>query len=369
MMMNFKYPVLFFLLLSVTGCIPPKSFILGRPDQKDIERLPSATIHAGDECFSFPESKTKSVIKLSDWSTDIPFFVGLDEFIKGHNVRSFVVIQNDSILYDYYGEHTDAADNNPSYSIAKSFTSALIGIAISEGYIGSEKDLVSKYIPELGDAPQLKTLNIEHLLNQTSGIKYSLSTDAKIYYGNDVIKAIRNLKFEREPGTKQHYLNVNIQLLGIVLQRATGKHPAQYLEEKIWKPIQMCSDGIWTTDRKNKMEKTFCCMGATALDYAKFGRLYLNKGVWNGKQIIPSDWYEKSISRDTTNGSSFNYNYCWHIGLKEYGDYMAIGMYKQHIYIYPKKKLIIVAMNNRENKLLAERVNWRYVFLQIADQL
>ena len=171
------------------------------------------------------------------------------------------------------------------------------------------------------------------------------------------------------PGTKQHYLNINIELLGLVLKRATGISPSKYLEDKIWKPIGMCSNGVWSTDKKKGLEKTFCCIGATALDYAKFGRLYLNKGVWNGEHIISDSWYHQSIRRDTSNGSSFNYNYCWYIGLKEYGDFMAIGRYKQHIYINPKKNLVIVLFNDRENPLKAERVNWWYIFRQIADEL
>jgi len=110
-------------------------------------------------------------------------------------------------------------------------------------------------------------------------------------------------------------------------------------------------------------------MGATALDYAKFGRLFLHGGVWNDKRIFSEQWYERSIRRDTTEGSSFNYNYCWHMGLKEYGDFMAIGLYKQHIYVNPTKELIIVLLNDREKPLKAERVNWWYIFRQISDLL
>jgi CubicO group peptidase (beta-lactamase class C family) len=130
----------------------------------------------------------------------------------------------------------------------------------------------------------------------------------------------------------------------------------------------MCTDAVWTKDKKGE-NLTFCCMGASALDYAKFGRLYLNKGNWEGEQIIPTDWYEKSIARDTTEGSSFGYNYCWHIGEKAYDDYMADGLYKQHIYIQPSKNIIIVMMANKENFLKAERTRWRNVFRQVVDQL
>ena len=207
------------------------------------------------------------------------------------------------------------------------------------------------------------------MLNHTCGIEYKLATDAKIYYGRNSLKALSKLRFATKPGTQQHYLNINVELLGLILKRAAGIAPAKYLEDKIWKPIQMCSDGIWSVDEKNAQEKAFCCLGATALDYAKFGRLYLNKGIWNGQRIISEAWFKQSIRRDTVQGSSFNYNYCWHIGLKEYGDFMAIGMYKQHIYINPNKNLIIVVLNDKDKPLDAERLNWWFVFRQLADQL
>jgi CubicO group peptidase (beta-lactamase class C family) len=202
----------------------------------------------------------------------------------------------------------------------------------------------------------------------TSGIRYSLQADAVLYYGNNTLKALKHVEFSSKPGTKQEYLNINIHLLGLVLHRVTRKLPAEYLTDKLWKPLGMCSDALWTKDRKGE-NLTFCCMGATALDYAKFGRLYLNKGDWNGKQIVSKEWCEKSVERDTTEGSSFGYNYCWHIGEKEYGDYMADGLYKQHIYVQPSKKIIIVLMADRENPLKAERVMWRNVFHQVVDQL
>lgn len=348
-----------------------RGIFLGRPGDKDINHFKNAVIHTGNECFEFKYDKLQSAakIKISDWTSDIPFFIPLDSFAATHKIRSLLIIQNDTVKYEYYGKKFNAKNLHSSYSIAKSFTSALIGIAIEEGFIKNEQEPVIKYIPELADVVHADKLTIEHLLNHTSGIKYSLATDAIIYYGRNSLKALRKVRFETIPGTRQHYLNINVELLGLILKRATGVAPSQYLEDKIWKPIQMCDDGVWSADEKNRIEKTFCCIGATAMDYAKFGRLYLNKGVWNGNRIISEAWYEKSIRRDTTNGSSFNYHYCWHIGLKEYGDFMAIGLYKQHIYINPKKNLIIVLFNDQENRLKAERANWWFIFRQIADQL
>jgi CubicO group peptidase (beta-lactamase class C family) len=352
------------------SCLPPRALFLGNPDEKDIARFNSAIIHSGNECFEFKKERPLSGknVKIDDWTKDIPFFMPLDTFANSHKIRSLLIIQNDTIKYEYNSGNVNDKTLHTSYSIAKSFTSSLIGIAIDEGFIPSEKEVVIRYIPELKNKPYAEQLTIEHLLNHTSGIKYDLAMDATIYYGRNSLKALDKIKFESIPGTKQHYLNINSELLGIILKRATGLTPSAYLEEKIWKPIQMCNNGVWSVDEKNHLEKSFCCIGATALDFAKFGRLYLHKGEWNGKQIISESWYNKSINRDTSNGSSFNYNYCWHIGLKEYGDFMAIGLYKQHIYINPQKQLLIVVFNNREKALAAERLNWWHFFRQIADQ-
>jgi CubicO group peptidase (beta-lactamase class C family) len=355
----------------LNSCLPPRAIFLAQPDDKDINRFRKAIIHAGNDCFEFKRAASPSgkSIKIDDWTKDIPFFVSLDTFAPKHNIRSLLIIQNDTIKYEYYGKNIDANQLHSSYSVAKSFTSALIGIAIDEGHIESENDLATKYIPELKHLPYADQLTVAHLLNHTSGIKYNLVTDATIYYGRNSLKSLHQIKFDSRPGTKQHYLNINVELLGLILKRATNIAPSEYLENKIWKPIQMCSDGVWSVDEKNQLEKSFCCIGASALDYAKFGRLYLNRGVWEGNRIFSETWFEKSISRDTSQGSSFNYHYCWHIGLKEYGDFMAIGLYKQHIYINPKKNLLIILFNDSENRLKAERVNWWFVFRQIADQL
>jgi CubicO group peptidase (beta-lactamase class C family) len=357
-------------LLALCGCIPAKSFFLGQPDAKDILRFDSSRIFESDQCFEFQSGNEEigNKIKVNDWTTNIPFFKGLRELSESHSVRSFLVIKNDSILFQYDRFDINATTIHPSYSIAKSVTSALIGIAIEEGEIKSVNELVSNYIPELGEGEFVANLKIEHLLNHTSGFKYTLRSDADLYYGNDVLKAVKYASFEHPPGTHQHYLNINVQLLGLILHRSTGISPSEYLQEKIWKKIGACQEARWSRDTKGN-DRTFCCLGATSLDYAKFGRLFLNKGNWEGRQVVPKDWFEASIERDSTSGSSFNYNYCWHIGLKEYGDFMAIGLYKQHIYINPKKNLIIVVLNDKEKALKAERVNWWNVFRQIVDQV
>lgn len=366
--------IIIVLLLVLTAWVfgvPPRALWYNTPDEQDIHRFPYKTIQAADTCFEFVSlpKEQQYEFKVNDWSTDIPFFVSLDELMKTKPIRSFLIIQRDTILYEAYGQGTDQTDMHSSYSIAKSFTSALIGIAIGQGHILSSQSLVKEFIPELDYHPYFDVMTIEHLLNQTSGIQFTMPQDATIYYGDDILEAIRNIDFENAPGKQQRYLNLNTQLLGLVLKNATGKSAAEYLQDEIWKNIGACNEARWTIDNANSLEKTYCCMGATARDYAKFGRLYLNDGNWNGRQVVSQEWCTRSTARDTSNGSSFNYNYSWHLGLKEYNDFMAIGLYKQHIYVNRDKEIIIVLLNDEEREILEERVNWWFVFWQIVDQL
>ena len=360
-------PNSFILFILLGSCIPVNSVFRGKPDSKDSHRFKNVEIKA-DSCFYFSNSKEFNVLKINDWTSDVPVFKPIIEVLKEHPVRAFVLIQNDTIKFEYYKEGFNKQSLHPSYSIAKSFISCLIGIALEEGLIKSVRQKVIDFIPEIAHKEKSDLLTIQHLLNHTSGIKYSLINDAQIYYGRDIIGQLNNIQFEISPGIKQQYLNINSQLLGLILTRCTKKSLSEFSKEKLWGPINMCNDGLWSTDVKH-VEKSFCCLSATALDYAKFGRLYLKKGIWEGRRVFSESWYNESIRRDTTEGSSYNYNYSWHIGLREYEDYMAIGLYKQHIYISPKKNTVIVLLNDRENKLLAERVNWWNVFRQIVDQL
>ena len=356
------------LLCLFTSCIPVKSLFLGHPDAKDMNRFNNKEI-VPDNCFSFQKSININSFKVNDWTTDKPNFKPLFDVLKEHSVRAFVLIQDDTIKAEYYRQDLDESSIHSSYSMAKSFISCLIGIAINEGHINNVHQKVQAFIPEILINKNGEQLTLKHLLNHTSGIKFSLSQDARLYYGKNLSAELEKIEFSCNPGEKQEYLNINTQLLGIIIKRATGLSVSAYAQQKLWSSIGICNAGIWSTDHSD-VEKSFCCLSVTALDYAKFGKLYLNKGLGgDGKQVFSTQWYYQTIKRDTTQGSSYNYNYSWHIGLKEYDDYMAIGLYKQHIYVSPKKKIIIVLLNDRENKIRAERVNWWFMFRQLVDQL
>lgn len=362
-----KHLLLALTMLSfIISCVPMKSIFLGHPDKKDASRFRSNTIDPQKTNFQFKKRTSNPIIKINDWTSDLPEFNTLQELCENHEVRELLIIKNDTILFNYKKDLKQ--ELHSSYSMSKCVVSCLIGMAIDDGFLESEHQYVKGYLPELIQNNNSAQLQIKHLLNHTSGIKSSLAMDGRMYYGNDIQKEIEKVRFIRAPGKQQEYLNINTQLLGIILSKAVGKSISEYAKERLWHPIGISNEVIWSTDKKG-IEKAFCCISASALDYAKFGRLYLQRGLWNDKRLLSEYWYEESIKRDTSDGSSFNFNYSWHLGLKKYGDFMAIGLYKQHLYIYPEKGIIIVLNNDRENKLEAERVNWWNVFRQISDQL
>src|SRR5690606_16489947 len=243
----------------------------------------------------------------------------------------------------------------PSFSMAKSVTSMLIGCAIADGLIGSVHDPVSRYIPEMAKNGFNK-VTIEHLLQMTSGLKFNegyynpFGEVATFYYGRGLEKATTRLKLEAEPGTRFNYVSGNTQILGLVLDRVLGnKTITEYLNEKIWQPIGMEYDASWSIDRKKDgIEKTFCCLNARARDFAKLGRLYLNDGNWQGKQLVPADWVRQSTRVDSSGASNKHYQYQWWLPTLD-GDFLAQGILGQYVYVNPSKNLVIVRLGHKVN--------------------
>jgi CubicO group peptidase (beta-lactamase class C family) len=170
------------------------------------------------------------------------------------------------------------------------------------------------------------------------------------------------MKLKHEPGKQFEYISGNTQLLGLVLERALkGTTVTQYLQNKLWTPLGMEFDASWSIDKKKDgLEKTFCCINARARDFAKIGRLYQNKGNWNGKQIVSKSWVEASTKLDTTEGSASYYQYQWWLPNPNV-DFMAEGILGQFVYVNPSKNLIIVRLGKKEG-----RINWWGFFTSLA---
>ena len=273
---------------------------------------------------------------------------------------SYVIVQNDSLLYDEYWDGYSDSTISGSFSAAKSIVSLLIGIANDEGKIGSLDDLAYKYLP---DFPNLNNLDltIRNLLTMSSGLNWDegysslFSQTTESYYGNDLKKQIHNLMFVETPGRIHRYESINTVILGLILQNATGKTITDYAQEKLWKPLGAQHPALWSVDNKNGVEKSYCCFNATALDFAKIGQLVLNNGVWNGKRIISERYLKLATSpavylKDETNAVLTYYGYQWWIiNYKGMEIPYARGILGQYIFVIPQKNAVVVRLGKKRS--------------------
>ena len=344
----------------LTSCQLGRFVFYNFADIKDHKKFQSRPLTANASSFHF---QTTNKGKFPKELNNIPF----DKYLEDNKTVAFIIIKNDTIQYEKYFKGYDKESIVPSFSMAKSVTSILIGCAIDEGLIKSVDEPITNYIPEL-TKNGFDKVTIKHLLQMTSGIKFNESyvnpfgDAASFYYGLNLRKEIGKMKLKTEPGKKFEYVSGNTQLLGLVLERSLKeKTITSYLQDKIWTPLEMEYDASWSIDRKkNGLEKTFCCLNARARDFAKIGRLYKNKGNWNGKQIVSQKWVEESTKLDTSEGSANFYQYQWWLPTPN-EDFMAEGILGQFVYVNPSKDLIIVRLGKKEGK-----ADWWTIFTSLA---
>lgn len=352
--------VVFLACTSLASCQLSRFVFYNFADINDYKKFPSRGLTADSTPFQFfVAEKPKAPKEING--------VAFDDYLSDNNTVAFLIIQNDSIHYENYFSNYDSSDIVPSFSMSKSIVSMLIGCALDDGLIDSVSEPITNYIPELREGMEFVT--IEHLLQMTSGIEFNESyfnpfgDAAAFYYGRKLRKKMRKMKAASLPGAKFEYISGNTQLLGLVLERALKtKTITEYLQEKIWTPLEMEFDASWSIDRKkNGIEKTFCCLNARARDFAKLGRLYLKDGNWNGTQIVSKEWVEQSTISDVSNGSVPYYQYQWWMP-NPGEDFLASGFLGQYIYVHPAKNLIIVRLGKNEGK-----ADWWTIFSSLAQ--
>ena len=201
---------------------------------------------------------------------------------------AYVIIKNDSIWFEKYYDGFNASSKTNSFSMAKSITSALLGKAIMEGHIKSLNQPISDFYPEYNYA---KT-TVGDLSSMASGLDWvehytsPFSVTARANYDDDLAETILNQKVVKTPGKEFEYLSGSTALLGMVIQKATGKPLAEYLSESFWKQLGATEDALWQLDDdENRLAKAFTSISSNAKDFARFGKLYKDHGKWNGKQI------------------------------------------------------------------------------------
>lgn len=357
------------LTISFSSCHIARFFYYNYADVKDYKKFPQSAIKTSSIPFEFYTTDQNKNIQLPASFIE-EGMADFDQFNLEHKTLSFIIIRNDSILYENYFDGYDDSSIIPSFSVSKAFVSALAGIAIDNGKIKCVNDSITTYIPEL-QHKGLEKITVEHLLNMRSGLDFvegynsPFSDMAKYYYGLNLKKYISELKLKEEPGSRYEYLSVNSELLALAIENAWGKPLPTLLEEQLWQPMGMEFDASWSLDsQKNQTVKAFCCINARARDFAKFGRLYLNKGDWQGKQLVSKDWVEKSllISNNSSDSQGYNYHYNWRV-LRS-GAFFAKGILGQYIYVNPTKKIIIVRMGKS-----TANVHWPKFFEELCRGL
>lgn len=346
---------------------------------------PVQTIQREGSVFAFKESPTDLGAVPYEWAGETGTLEG---FLDKTTTTNFLVIKDDTIVYERYFRGNTKESLATSWSVAKSFTSALVGIALEEGYIESVDDPITRYLPELGQSGY-NGVPIKHILQMSSGIEFrevydDPSSDTKtmmgrLAMGGSIVDYAASLDSQRKSGEAFNYASIDTSILGILIEETTGMSPAEYLEEKIWSKLGTESGATWGTDNRGNT-LSFGYLNATARDYAKFGRLYLNKGNWNGKQIVPAAWVEESVNPDQDylklvnpeGGLSIGYQYQWWVPAGTEGEFTGIGVWGQYVYVNPAHNLIIV--KNSVDPLFGERTLetidvFRAISRHLADQL
>lgn len=359
----------------VTRAYQYRKFKLKTLENFDVTKLPPSPTP-----FHFRELAQPPLPKLNAY---------LDTNLSDSKTYAFLVIRNDSILYEKYFDHLTITQQLPSFSVAKSFISTLIGIAIDEGKIHDVHESITHYIPSLAIRDKrFNNITIQDLLDMRSGVNSNenyinpFSDVLKLGFTKNIKPRALAVKYGKDPGAFE-YRSVNTQLLAMVLENATGEKVQDYMTRKLWLPLGMEYPASWNIDdEKHNTVKAFCCINAAERDFAKFGRLFIEKGQWEGTRIISDAWINRSTDKDTFNvyggyknkwwsgktvnvftdsslatnfshsisGNSRIYGFNTPEGMRNFavqyrdGAFHAEGLLEQYVYVNPIKHLVIVRL-------------------------
>ena len=324
---------------------------------------PFRTIARGETIAQLPRTPRKLDVTYQFQGQSIT----LDEMLARTRTQGFLVIQGGAIVDERYLLGADDKSRFASWSMAKSFTSTLVGLAVADGKIRRVSDPITDYVPELRgtayDGPTIKDI-----LEMSSGVEFieddnSVGSDIWTMWSRtmsteseslaDYVKSIR--RRSEAPGTKWVYRSVDTAALELLVNSVMGEAPAKMLSERIWRPLGMEQDATWLTDRSDGLEAGFCCINATLRDYGRFGLMMLHRGRAGERQIVPMRWIEEATNPQASQVSyghlwptlfpddATGYGYQWwipHGGSSH--PYAANGLCNQFIYLDPAADLVVV---------------------------
>ncbi len=295
--------------------------------------------------------------KHKDYNTLQPTKRLLDTNEK-YGTIALLIIKNSQILHENYAEGYDKYSKTNSFSMAKSITVSLLFKAIQDGYIKSLDQSLTDFFPDFKGEFVSET-TVGDLASMSSGLNWNenyyspFSMTAQAYYDEGLKDLILDLAITEQPEQNFKYLSGNTQLLGMVIEKATGKSLSEYLSQSFWRPMGMNDFGLWQLDGKNGIEKTYCCISTNARNFAKFGQLYLNNGNWKNQQIIDSSFVELATKPRFKNSPEYGYGF-W---LSDYMDkqiFVMRGILGQYVITIPEDDLIIVRLGHQRDPLKIE---------------
>lgn len=346
------FVVIYLALFGLTKAIrypePISAIKLGlAPASKTPDLMPAHWIVAAPSTFApWKTGATETIEKVTYDGKEISF----DEFLKRTNTNAFIVVRDGKITYEEYFNGKTEKTILPSYSVAKTMTSLLIGQLIDEGKI-RESDTFVSILPEFKAGTSFDKVTIRDLLDMNSGIGVSDNYPtgpsgwgvaiAQMYASTDINWFLmNNRKMREEPGTFPEYRSVNTQMLGLVIQKITGRFLADEMTSRIWQKMGADYDATWNVDRESGHEKAFCCFNATARDYARLGQALIT-----GTPKIASDQWKKRLST-----SAVTLDYGWGYGAQMWHPYpgvnLMLGLHGQYIYQDAKNKTVIIKLSD-----------------------
>jgi CubicO group peptidase (beta-lactamase class C family) len=344
-----------------------KALIYTYPDINDHDLFYARTAQRSTHPQAWPISTRYNQVPLPDT---------LEKTLAAYESTAFLVIKNDSILIEnYYDTYSDTTHSG-SFSVAKSFVGTLIGIALHKGYIKSLDEPVANYLPEFKQDGKEK-ITIRHCLMMSSGLNwdeayasaFSITTEA--YYGTDLKGTVNRLQATEEPGKYFSYKSGDTQILSLVLEKATSKSTTAFMQDELWNKIDAEHDAWWSLDDQDGKEKAYCCIYATARDFARLGKLYLHEGQWGEHQILDKSYVTQATTANglidpETKQANEVYGFQWWIypNAQQQKVYYARGILGQYIIVIPDKKLIIVRLGHKRGEKIG---NHPAEFLQLVD--
>jgi len=340
-------------------------------DGKMLPRVEVATFEHSDTLFPVKVVQRKGPVRplrasaihlkslqFKSGSQDYDLF----DYLAYNRVAGLLIVKNGEVVLEDYELGTGPGARWPSFSMAKSVSSTLLGAAMQQGLIKSLDDPVTQYLPEM-EGGAYEGVSIRNILQMASGVKWDETyTDPKsdrrklleaqlAQKPGAIIAYMNALQRAGAPGTIWNYSTGESFLIGALLERVTHKPLVTYLSETLWSPLGMEKDATWWTESPGGMGLSGSGLGATLRDYARFGSFVLNDGVVDGKRIVPEGWFREACSAHLIGGTRVDYGYFWwpipEGDAIHHGAFQARGIFGQHMYINPAEKLVIVVLSAR----------------------